>query len=59
MQREVDVFLERVPLSKQMLVIFRYVYHHFPAAEQLAFDAEMDQRDVLKLLDNVRSMVTW
>ena len=58
-QREADIFLARVPLSKQMFVIYLYIYHKFPGPDQLAFDAELDDRVVLKLLDNVKSLVTW
>ena len=56
-QREADIFLARVPLSKEMLVIDLYRYHKLRGADQLAFDAELDDRVVFKLLDNVRSLV--
>jgi len=56
---EPGLFLERVALSKQMLVLYDMVYHNSPSSRDSAADAEMDEGSVRELQHNCRCIVSW
>ena len=56
---EHGLFLPRVSLSKQMLVIYRMIYHNMPGVSSLASDADMDEGYVSVIVSNVRAIATW
>ena len=58
-EREPGLFTKRAALSKQMMVIYNYIYHHQPGAAMLAFDAELEEPTVNELLKNVRGIISW
>ena len=57
--RETDLFLPRVPLSKQILVLYMLIHHNQPGIEKLAFDANMDEHCVNTLVGKARKLVSW
>ena len=57
--REPGFFLPRVPLGKQMLVLYKMVYDWQPGVARLAQDLELDEHTVQGLVDGVRRFVSW
>ena len=57
--REPGFFLARVPLGKQMLVLYKMIYDWQPGVARLALDLEMDEHTVQDLVDGVRRCVSW
>ena len=57
--RETDLFLPRVPLSKQILVLYMLIHHNQPGIEKLALDANMDEHCVNTLVGKTRKLVSW
>ena len=53
------LFLERVPLRKQLLVIYNMIYHKEVGVDSWAFDSEMDDRATSQLVQRVRNLVSW
>ena len=58
-ERERGFFLPRVPLDKQILVLYRMVYNWQPAAAEIAADADMDRHGVSALVRLAHCIVTW
>ena len=53
--RETDLFLPRVPLSKQIIVLYMLIHHNQPGIEKLAFDANMDEHCVNTLVGKAQT----
>ena len=58
-RRETGLFVEKVPLNKQMQVIYRMVYHNQPGAREQSADAEVDPDVVYQIQRNVRRIVSY
>ena len=58
-KREPGLFLERVPLPKQLQVLYRMVYHNAPGAREIAADVDMDYAPVLHIMKSPRDITTF
>ena len=57
--REPGLFLERVPLAKQLQVLYRMVYHNSPGSREIAADVDMDDGVVLHIMKHARGIATF
>lgn len=53
------LFLERVPLRKQMIVLYNMIHHNDEGADSWSFDAELDDRGTAEIVRNVQHLVSW
>lgn len=58
-RREPGLFVEKIPLNRQMQVIYCMVYHNAPGAREQSADADMDPAVVCEIQRNVRRIVSY
>ena len=58
-EREPGFFLKRVPLTKQMLIVWTFINFNQPGADKLAEAAEVNEHIALEVISNIRRLTTY
>ena len=51
--------MERVPVAKQIQVLYRMVYHNSPGAADIAADVDMDKAIVMQIMKQARDLTSF